>query len=299
MDDSGLNSGAEARCALCDSPRLAHHCTKNAHAILRCEDCQYLFVHPRPNHLADIYSEDYFEGASHGFGFRNYEREKLANSHVFAWLLDRIEGWLPNKGCLLDVGTAMGVFLSMAAARGWTASGLDVSGYASAAARHKGLDVRSGTLQDHRWAVSQFDAVTYLDVFEHLSDPRAELSTLRELIRPGGLLVINTPNTCSLVARVLRTRWHHFVPPEHLQWYSPQNLQRLLAEYGFEVLQKTDVVKKFSVEYIAQTMANVHGSRVAWAIARCVSGTRAGALMIGFLPSDNMLVVARRDDTRP
>jgi SAM-dependent methyltransferase len=163
---------------------------------------------------------------------------------TFAARLARIEGMAPRRGRLLDVGCSRGLFVEVARAEGWDAAGIDLNRNAVEQARERGLDVRHGDLADQDYPERSFDVITLFDLIEHTGDPRALLMRCHALLRPGGLLVVTTPDAGGLLPRVTwalfgRTlgAWGHPTPPGHLVQFSRATLGRLLGECGYEAAE--------------------------------------------------------------
>ena len=78
-----------------------------------------------------------------------------------------------------------------------------------------------------------FDVVTMWHVIEHLADPLNTLSTVQRVLKPGGLLMLRTPNAASWEARLFRGCWYGVDAPRHLHLFSPDTLARCLAQAGF------------------------------------------------------------------
>jgi 2-polyprenyl-3-methyl-5-hydroxy-6-metoxy-1,4-benzoquinol methylase len=235
-------------CPLCHAQKSAVFMKKDGYTLYRCGQCGFTFVHPIPN-SAEVYSQDYFAGAVHGFGYVDYDTDKAPMVHTFEKYMRHIRALVPTGGRLLDVGAATGFFLDIAKRFGFEVHGVEISAFAAAQAREKGLDVLTGTLADTPKDLL-FDVITMLDVIEHVSDPREEILRVKEIMRPGGVLVINTPDAGSLYARMMGKRWHLIVPPEHLYYFTRKNIRMLLEEEGFEVLSITTIGKQFTLPYI-------------------------------------------------
>ena len=73
-------------------------------------------------------------------------------------------------------------------------------------------------------------------VFEHLSDPIAALRRLRELLAPGGRVVLIYPNPASLGARVFGASWFHWDPPRHLVVPPGRALAEAAGQVGLAVV---------------------------------------------------------------
>jgi SAM-dependent methyltransferase len=98
-----------------------------------------------------------------------------------------------SRGKLLDVGCATGFFLDEARQAGWDVRGCEVSEWAATYAReHFRLNVVMAPFPTPLLGPEQYDAVTFLNVFEQLPDPHAAERVLRDLVKPGGLLALET-----------------------------------------------------------------------------------------------------------
>ncbi|MNT33906.1 bifunctional 3-demethylubiquinone-9 3-methyltransferase/ 2-octaprenyl-6-hydroxy phenol methylase [compost metagenome] len=82
----------------------------------------------------------------------------------------------------------------------------------------------------------RFDVVTMNHVLEHLHDPAAALRKAYDLLQPGGLLWLATPNLASSGHRVFAQDWLHLDPPRHLVLVEADALKQLLKRIGFECL---------------------------------------------------------------
>ena len=136
-------------------------------------------------------------------------------------------------GRLLDVVCGTGEWLSAMRERGWEAFGVDFDEQATRVARQGGVDARCGTLEGQDFPAGFFDAITLSHVIEHVPDPGATLRECGRLLKPGGRLVIYTPNGSSLSHRIFGGNWRGLEPPRHLQVFSMVSLRRILEQAGF------------------------------------------------------------------
>ena len=265
--------------------------TKNGYRVYRCQGCAQLFVWPPPDQPLDIYSEKYFAGGENGFGYVDYDRDKEPMIPTFEKYLDLIERYTNPSGRLLDVGAATGFFLHLAHKRGWTASGIEPCDYAARLARAKGLDVHTGVLEK---PLGPFQVITALDVIEHLPDPRGFVRIVNQSLEPKGILAINTPDGGSAIAKRFGVNWHAVLPPEHLQLFNRQSLDMLLHQEGFEVLEHTWIGKRFTLQYVFQTLARVQRIEAWSGAAASLHRTRLGQIAIPLNLRDNLFVLARK-----
>ena len=141
---------------------------------------------------------------------------------------------LPAGGRVLDVGCGNGLFVAEAAAAGWQASGIDLDTAAVEAGRSIGLDLAvEGIEQRAAREPAAFDAVTLSHVLEHVPDPVAFLASARDLLRPGGVVWIATPNLASEGHRRYGAAWVHLDPPRHFVLFEEHSLRRALQAAGF------------------------------------------------------------------
>jgi len=281
-------------CVVCGTPSVPYG-SKAGYDLFHCSACLHLFVWPMPANVDFIYGEDYFTGAKAGFGYTDYDRDKQAMAPTFHAYLNRIEKVLGGTGTLLDVGAATGFFLDLARSRKWEVHGIEVSVSAATTARSKGLDVLTGPVESCDSPPGSFDAVCMWDVIEHMPNPCAAVTHVRQLLKPGGILAVNTPDSDSLLPRLLGVKWHLIIPPEHLNLFSRRSLRILLERHGFEILDLTRVGKTFTLQYTAQFALKTLGllDGPAGRISRALNGTWMGRWRIPINLRDNVFTLAR------
>ena len=174
-------------------------------------------------------------------------------------LLDLV-GRRVSGGRLLDAGCGHGLLLDEARARGFEVVGLEISRHAAAHARGMGLEVLEVPLEEFVVPPEgRFDAIVLADVIEHLADPQAALDRCVELLRPGGVLCVVTPDPASAVARLAGSRWWGFLPA-HTFLLPRRTLRELLSARGLVVSAEAPLVRTFSLGYWMSGMAERLGS---------------------------------------
>ncbi len=217
-------------CLICDSSRTRLLRIQNGFKILRCTGCGMQFADPIPtaSELARYYDKDY-KVALEGYG-RNMATHE-------ARIVD-LERWCPRRGHLLEVGSSYGHTLAIARDRGWQVAGVELSPTSSDHARATfGLEIHNCDLLEAPFPEGNLDAAILWHVLEHTRMPRVQISRLRNLLRPGGVLALRVPNIESFGARVGGRSWPWMCPPTHLWYFSPRTLPRLLEKCGLEVLE--------------------------------------------------------------
>lgn len=141
---------------------------------------------------------------------------------------------------LLDVGCGAGGFLHRAKAAGFSVAGLDFNSARAGALKAAGFEVFHGGLPDfaRTAAPASFDAVTIFQVVEHLDAPRVWLESAKALLKPGGLLIVGTPNRDRTFDPFKDPSIADVdMPPHHLTRWNAAALSGLLSHAGFAVIE--------------------------------------------------------------
>jgi 2-polyprenyl-3-methyl-5-hydroxy-6-metoxy-1,4-benzoquinol methylase len=140
-----------------------------------------------------------------------------------------------RQGQLLDVGCGNGAFLKLAQKAGWLVHGIDFDPIAVAKARAQGLGVYLGSIDQLAEQEQNYDWITCSHVLEHVHEPQKLLQSMYRLLRPGGVLWLQTPNINSIGHKVFRSNWRGIEPPRHLVLFTTQTLRQTLENIGFEI----------------------------------------------------------------
>ncbi len=277
-------------CPGCGKTQHFYFFTKNGHDLYRCAKCSMFGLHPMPVALErDVYNENYFTNGKHGFGYVDYDRDKEPMRSVFKKYLTRIEEKMSSKGTILDIGAATGFFMKIAQDEGWTVSGIEISPYAAEVARKKGLDIQLGTFGTTEIPQNSFDVITMWDVLEHLADPVSDLERAYGTLKPGGLLLINTPDSSSMYARFFGRRWHLIVPPEHIHYFNKKSIGSFLERGGFTTVDIVRIGKKFTLGYVVYTLHKWVGIKVPVSMLR-----KLELVSVPINLRDNMFIIAKK-----
>jgi 2-polyprenyl-3-methyl-5-hydroxy-6-metoxy-1,4-benzoquinol methylase len=285
------------KCLACGEVLHTFFCTKRGHDLYKCSECSMLSLHPVPHQTDDIYGKDYFSGSTEGYGYVDYDEDKEPMRQTFHDYLRKIEGHTGKKGLLLDVGAATGFFMSIAEGAGWKTKGVEISKYAMMLAQKKGLDVIHGTMANIDVASPIFDVITMWDVLEHMPDPITDLKRARDMLDKNGLLVLNTPDSGSVYAKLLGKRWHLIIPPEHIHYFTNESIAKVLDACGFETISISRIGKKFTLEYIFAMLHKWLNWGIFMSSVRFLKKhKKLGQFSIPINLRDNMFVVARKKD---
>jgi 2-polyprenyl-3-methyl-5-hydroxy-6-metoxy-1,4-benzoquinol methylase len=135
---------------------------------------------------------------------------------------------------LLDIGCGEGFFLSNASKAGYTTKGVELSQDAAAYARREfGLDVEGKPFEEMQLPENYFDVVTMWQVLEHLPCPLTILEKVHSVLKPGGLLVLSTPDIGGIPAKILQRRWWN-IRRLHINQFTTKTLMDMLKNAGFK-----------------------------------------------------------------
>ena len=168
--------------------------------VVRCTGCGTVYKRPsadaRP--LWDYYRDANYRDL-HYWSFHE------AAARALPRILDAVVSLIgePRSRSLLEVGCGTGQFLQLAQQRGLDVSGVDLNAdhVGEARSRTNGRPIVCGDFMTESFD-RQFDVIAMLDLIEHLPDPLAALRRSYELLRPGGYVVVYTPNHGGITARV-------------------------------------------------------------------------------------------------
>lgn len=294
VQNQGKEREVNRPCPVCESKLSSFFAEKNGHKILKCLACESLFVSVLPPETASIYGENYFWGATSGFGYVDYDADKEPMRKTFENCVRKIEEISGYKtGKLLDIGAATGFFMDVAERMDWQTEGVEIGAKAAEAGRKRGFKMYTGTIGDIP-GEKLYEAVTMFDVIEHVKNPKIDLERARRLLKDRGALVIITPDSGSLYARLLGKKWHLIVPPEHLTYFTRAGLKGLLEKTGFELLEMRSPSKSFTVEYILHTLLRWQGLGVwRWLLSVVKKYPKIANIRLPINFGDNMLVFAR------
>ena len=256
--------------------------------ILRCVTCGLVFV-PSGESSEKILKQ-YKEMVDEGYIEEEQGRRKTARM-----VLKKLQRYQKKGKSLLDVGCSTGFFLDEAKKKGWQARGVELSRWAAKIAREKfGIEVINSTLKQAKLPANSYDVIVLHDTIEHVLNPREMLIEIRRILKPDGVVYINTPDIQSLASRVLKARWWG-INRHHLFYFSRKTLNRLLDAAGFKSIRWGLYARSFTLRYWLERAKPY--SRTIYNILKflCyISGLEKKFLTINFRDQIEVFAVKRR-----
>lgn len=208
-------------------------------ALMRCGACG--FAQPRslpalPRYFTRMYDQRWSEdwmAREYASGYKDL---------IFQTVLSALEQRLAaSRRTLLDLGAHVGRLMSLARARGWTVEGVELNPQTAAfAAAATELPIHQADAALLAEAGRQYDAVTFIDVLEHIPDPVMALTAARNVMSSGGWIAVKVPNgPVQLRKETLRAFVVHGYRATvadnlvHVNHFAPRSLRLALERAGF------------------------------------------------------------------
>lgn len=210
-------------------------------SLFHCRSCQLIFQPPQKK---VFFNEKNWGKEDPRWSRETYEMKK----QTFRYLLKSLKKILPKNGKALDVGTGTGAFLEIAREFKLQVMGLEPDKKFAKEAKNR-LNIVSSTLDKADLKSKYFDFISFFDVLEHLPNPSEALKKTFQLLKPDGLVLISTPSLGSLSFKLMGPSWFHF-KKEHLFYFSPKSLKRLLETNGFKIIEEKPLLKVLNLDYV-------------------------------------------------
>jgi 2-polyprenyl-3-methyl-5-hydroxy-6-metoxy-1,4-benzoquinol methylase len=269
-------------CPFCESTKSEvsfrdHGYDKRDYAIVKCKDCEFKFISPLPDntYLAEIYASYYGKGQE----FKETAKQLAYRLPVFESLCDMIEKKKNKTSTLLDIGCGNGDFIWLAQKRGWDVRGIELSQTAvDFAVQMRNLEVVLGASDQLPYEDNSFDVVTVLDVLEHLSNPAKVLESIFRVLKPGGALIVQVPNTPFQIFKARAQKLKNgkkattMATPLHLNHFDGNSLSNFAKHAQFNIEKIFPGFADSAGPGLGIKRAYVRASRLLWK----VTGLQAG-----------------------
>lgn len=222
----------EVACDFCGDAEFSLLGHELDYAIRRCVSCRLVYINPQPTaeEIPALYEGMYRddspeEVAARGLG---YTEKQLAGI---------IRKRLPLGGSLLDIGCGFGAVLEhMARYPEWSLQGIEIDPRAAQYAQQRvpSASILAGSVDSLDFAPESLECILLVTVLEHVKHPRAMLARVMTWLKPGGVLLVQTPHVEPFIRL---KRWVPKVPiyfeaPRHLFDFSPNSLRMYMEDAG-------------------------------------------------------------------
>ncbi len=189
----------------------------------------------------DFYGKDYFDyqARTHDHPTLEARSRNDLRERCLYWLRTLLAYKLPPAK-VLELGCAHGAFVALLRAAGYDATGLELSSATAAGARRRfDVPVVEGPIEVQNIPGQSLDVIVLMDVLEHLSDPLDTMRNCLKLLKPDGLLFLQTPRyreakTLALMEADRDPFFAAFLPDQHTYLFSRKSVRLLLERLGAE-----------------------------------------------------------------
>ena len=208
----------------------------------------------------------------------------------------------PPGGRLLEIGFGNASSLLTMRELGWDVVGVETDPVSVANSQALGLDTRQGALETHAFPDASFDVVYASHVLEHVHDPLSLIRECHRVLKPGGSLVITTPNMASWGHHRFGASWVLLDAPRHLMLFSPKNAQSILQKAGFRTWRVRSTARLafmyFGMTELYRKLGGLDGVTVwpAWVSRRAYIQHIIENLLMTVKPhaGDELLMIAKK-----
>lgn len=211
-----------------------------------CKSCGMYVKQVEEKKDEGLYDAHYFDSYpySKSFGLmQSYFKQKIEAIK---------EGTGMNNPRILDVGCGWGDFLSVVKGEGLPYFGIDVSPIAVKKLKEKNINCDVSTIEMYaKTHKNEFDAIVSFQTIEHIKNPILYLNSAYTLLRPGGIILLTTPNNDSPLRYLLRGKWSVYNTDSHYSFFTKQTLRKTIEKTTFNDIKiRIDPPRFFTPRYI-------------------------------------------------
>jgi SAM-dependent methyltransferase len=225
----------------------------DGYRVARCHECGTHYLYPRLSETAMqlVYQDpSYYQGGHSGYADTSYFDQETALRATFGSLLRNLQKRGMTGGDLFEVGCGYGYLLDEARPYFRRRVGTECSPEAASQARATGADVFVGGLEQlARDAL--FDCALAIQVIEHIYEPVTFMKQLVAHVKPGGYVVLATPDIGGALRKLMGRTWPSFKVPEHVLYFDFHSLQKLMREVGLVKISRLPYPHAFPFGLIA------------------------------------------------
>ena len=267
--------------------------------IVECNVCGLMYANPRVTEeehevLSKADANQVFSeiGTSHR---QRMEKETL-QVRDYAVTRSLLAECFPNRGQLLEIGSGFGYLSRFFREDGWQTVGVDPNAaFCRYAESELGLNVIAATLPEADVADESVDVALMMHVIEHVPDPVDTLREIYRVLRPSGILVMETPRYDTLTFKVLGRRERSLSCDGHIYFFTSLSLRKLATRTGFEVVREDMVGRSLTMDRLIYNVGVVSKSkRVQAALRNFATKTRSNKVSMSINLRDMERIYLRK-----
>jgi ubiquinone/menaquinone biosynthesis C-methylase UbiE len=222
-------------CDCCGSGDWQPLFSENGIQLGKCPGCDLHSIEDIPEHDARMseMEDGHYAGHLEILAAERQVRSERIQIDRFQHYVDIAKPLTPG-GTWLDIGCGAGLLLSLAQRAGYTGEGIELNADRRAAAEKiTGVTVHPAPLEDLDLPAASVDVISMINVFSHLTSPAATLAEIRRVLKPGGLLVMQTGEMLDGIHKSDMFNWNL---GDHLYFLGDRTAARYAEKLGYEIL---------------------------------------------------------------
>lgn len=266
---------AYIKCNLCgadDFKVIFNEGKAQIHRIVKCKNCDLIYANPQADNVSDVEKDHSMQGADDvdnesescltHFNPENHQylKKQYLQLKDYSKIIDFVD--VKEKGILLEIGSYAGIFLNEAKKRGWDVIGiepLDIP--ALYAEKRYGIKVIREYFEQAGLQNETIDVIVSCHVIEHVPDPVAFVMKAFALLKPGGNLILETPDYNSLMFKLLKHRERSVRCDGHIFFFTKKTLTKLVENNGFSVLKHEKVGRTLTLDRLFYNLGIITGRK--------------------------------------
>lgn len=224
---------------------------------MQCTDCNLVYLKTRPavSELGTIYPSSYYQYNEFLGSWVTRIRSLVQRGRV-----KPIARYAPADAFIVEVGCGNGELLRVLKRYGdpsWRLMGVDFAKDACRYVERLGIEAICDRFETMSWSDRGPDVILMNQVIEHLEDPAASVRKASELLRPGGVLIVETPSIDAWDRQLFGGQyWGGWHCPRHWNLYEPRTLRQLFERHGLAVIETTFLLSPYIWAHTLHNIAN-------------------------------------------
>ncbi|MEK3883885.1 class I SAM-dependent methyltransferase [Paenibacillus sp. PL2-23] len=187
--------------------------------IYHCYSCGHTQI---PTYLSEEYYQDYSMGSYWGSSFKRVRQQQIS----------RLVSLLSKRERFLDIGCGVGHYLELAQEHFNELYGVEPSARSAIIAAQKGFNIIQDYFHEGLKFDAGFDAISMIEVLEHLEQPSALFELAAQSLNEDGILIVEVPNG----QRIMSERLYYNLCTDHIQYFSVSSLATMAQRAGLSII---------------------------------------------------------------
>jgi len=229
-----------------------------ANQIVKCNVCGLMYANPRLQVDADAiqhYDPKFILDNLNSYGIQQRINKEKLQVKDYKDTKEYLNVHFAKRGKLLEIGSGFGFLLDYFRQDDWQVTGIEPNkGLCLYSQLNLGLSTSPISIEKSDIAPNSLDVALFIHVIEHVSDPLDSLKRLYTYLKPGGILVLETPRYDTLIFKALGKRERSLRCDGHIYFFTSKTLTEISQKAGFKVLKNDYVGRSLTLKRLAYNL---------------------------------------------